>query len=732
MTISPPTQPKVIRFDGWRLDCVTGELDRDGQRQRLQDLPLQILVELLSRPGELVTREQLIAKLWPTGVVEFEAGLNTAVSKVRQALGDNAETPRYVETVPRKGYRFIGALEPAPQTVAEAHRELGESPPTPRRARALVWAAAALLALMAVLAVLRVYTSTEVQPIRLAVLPLGNLSPDPDDAFFADGLHDEILSALNDLAPQMDVISRTTMMTYRTRARTVSEIAAELGVTHILEGSVRREGGDVRLMLQLVDADDDEPIWSETYDRQLTNVMRLQSQVAQEVATQLSVKLSSPDAELPGSVNPEAYDLFLRAKLVVPPIDQRTPPSTIAATEGWLGRAIELDPAFAAAYVQRAQLRLIKFVWNTDLSASNMEGAKADIQAARRLAGDHPEVLQLESRYANLNGDPRRAAELLALPQVIASKNPTVMRWRAWVLFRRGQFDEGGALFARIDELDPLDSANIYSWSSELWSARRGAEALRVIQRFNRRGAAAFDYGGLVFAFTGATEQLRSDVERMRDTIDGDTRLAATYDLLRYERRFADLGALLRSAAVADASSVAIIRPRAFREPQIPGIGSKPSAELHAWAMLLAGDPAAAERDGHTLLQYAAAEHGTDRTSLRYLQILKAEGALFSGDSAGAITQARAALPMFPPRGTSRRFAASQVAKVLAWAGAEEEAVALLEEVATQYPALGPAEITRDPLYSIPLAANPRYRALERKLEAEIAANQTLLESTRQ
>jgi hypothetical protein len=144
--------------------------------------------------------------------------------------------------------------------------------------------------------------------------------------------------------------------------------------------------------------------------------------------------------------------------------------------------------------------------------------------------------------------------------------------------------------------------------------------------------------------------------------------------------------------------------------------------------MLLTADRAAAEADGQALLRYAS-DQGTDQTSDRYLQIIKAEGELFSGNSAGAITAARAALASFPPRGTSRRFAASQLAKVLAWAGAQEEAVELLEEIATEFPALGPAEVTRDPLYALPLAANAHYRALERKLETEIAANQTLIES---
>jgi hypothetical protein len=221
---------------------------------------------------------------------------------------------------------------------------------------------------------------------------------------------------------------------------------------------------------------------------------------------------------------------------------------------------------------------------------------------------------------------------------------------------------------------------------------------------------------------------LRSDVERMSNTIDADTRLAATYDLLRYERRFADLVELSKSSPTADASSVTLLRPRAFREPQIPGIGSKPLAELHGWAMLLVDDAAGAEHDGHTLLRFAADEHDPAQTSDRYLQILKAEGELFSGRPADAIAAARAAVSLFPPQGTSRRFAASQLAKVFAWAGAEDEAVALLEEIASDYPALGPAEITRDPLYSVPLAANARYQALEQRLEAEIAANQALLE----
>ena len=712
-----------IRFDGWTLDLTTGELERDGKRQRLQDLPLQILSELLHRPGELVTRTYLIEKLWPKGVVEFETGLNTAVSKLRSALGDSAEAPRYIETVPRKGYRFIGKVSDDGALRVRA-APVSSTKPVP----AFVWASAVLVLVVALaLALSSHYGNQPSSVVRLAVLPLENLSPDSANEFFADGIHEEIVSALTNRSTQMDVISRTTMMTYRARHKTVSEIANELGATHVLEGSVRREAQDVRVTLQLIDAGKDQPIWSNSYDRQLTSAMKLQSEIAQEIATRLSVKLAPPSADLPGSTSPEAYDLFLRAKLVVQPIDQRTPPSTIADAERWLDRAVELDPAFAAAYVQRAQLRLVKYVWNFDLSESNMRDAKADIDAAQGLAGDHPEVLQVESRYANLHRDSQRTADLMDLPQMVASKNPTVMRWRAWILFRRGRVSEAVALFAKLDELDPRNAGNIYSWSSELWSAKRGVEAFRVIQNFNRRGAGAVDYGGLVFAFTGSAMQLRHDVERMNDSIDPDTRLAATFDLLRYERRFSELLPLLQSWPSEDSTKVATLRPRAFREPQTPGLGRKPLAELSGWANLLAGDAPAALDDGRTLLRYVTDDVSANQTGGGYLGILKAEGELFSGNRADAVREASAALAMFPQNGTPRRFAASQLAKVFAWAGAEGDAVALLEEISTKFPMLGPAEITRDPMYSIPLANSARYRTLESKLEAEIAANRPLM-----
>ena len=281
-------------FDGWVLLRDPLELLRDGKRSTLQDLPLQILELLSSRPGQLVTREELVAHLWPKGVVDFDAGINTAMRKLRAALGDDAAAPRYIETVPRQGYRFLvtAQREPAPaaavtSVAATARRRWPWAPATVGVAVAIVIAIAIAMAW----SVIALRGSSDpgapaAQNYRLAVLPFENLSPDPANAFFADGMHEEILSSLANVA-NLEVISRTTMMQYRRTPKAVAEITKELRITHLLEGTVRREGALVRMTLQLIDARDDRHLWSRTFDRKLTDVMTLQSQVAAEIAGQL-------------------------------------------------------------------------------------------------------------------------------------------------------------------------------------------------------------------------------------------------------------------------------------------------------------------------------------------------------------------------------------------------------------------------------------------------------------
>ena len=261
------TTPRVLRFGVFELDRRSGELRREGLRVRLQEQPLRILEALLDARGEPVTREALRQRLWPDETfVDFDSGLNRAINRLRAALGDEADNPRFIETLERRGYRFIAPVRaPAP---AEA-----SSPPIPRHRRAMwlgaAFSAAALTAALIALAPAlgrRAAPATGI-PIRsLAVLPLANLTGDPAQDYFSDGMTDALIT---DLAswPALRVISRQSVMRYKGSAKPLPEIARELGVEGVVEGSVVRSAGRVRITAQLIHAPTDRHLWGHSYER---------------------------------------------------------------------------------------------------------------------------------------------------------------------------------------------------------------------------------------------------------------------------------------------------------------------------------------------------------------------------------------------------------------------------------------------------------------------------------
>src|SRR2546430_15265300 len=238
----------TVRFGIFELDADAGELRKQGTRMKLQEQPLQMLQVLLQRPGEVVTREELQQKIWPSDTfVDFDHGINNAIKRLREALGDPAETPRYVETLPRRGYRFIGKIE-------------CDAP----RMRSLV------------------------------VLPLENLSHDPQQEYFADGLTEALITTLAKIG-ELRVVSRTSAMLYKCVRKPLSEIARELEVDAIVEGTVLRAGHRVRITAQLIDASKETHLWAESYERDLRNVLALQSDLAQAIAREIQVKLTPQD-----------------------------------------------------------------------------------------------------------------------------------------------------------------------------------------------------------------------------------------------------------------------------------------------------------------------------------------------------------------------------------------------------------------------------------------------------
>jgi TolB-like protein/DNA-binding winged helix-turn-helix (wHTH) protein/Flp pilus assembly protein TadD len=398
---------RILRFDDWTLNLQSGELARGGARTRLQEHPLQVLASLLENAGEVVTREQLIARLWPSSVVDFDTGLNTAVRKLRAALGDTADTPRYIETLPRRGYRFIApvegndraASERVPLALGTELRDGGQASPgrpaaataatetpeamtargvtaastsVPSRggvflrviAPAVLVLAAGVLVWLLRGGVFHASLSADSPatlvpafappPHSVAVLPFVNMSGDVSQDYFSDGLSEELLNALSRIG-EIQVAAQTSSFYFKGKSVELTTVAHRLNVATVLEGSVRRSGHTVRITAQLINAVTGFHVWSQTYDRNLDDVLTVQSDIANAVAAALKVTLLGDAAArtgLGGTRNALALDAYLRglnlSTATVRSGDEAR--ETIAA----FSEAIRLDPNFALAYTGRA------------------------------------------------------------------------------------------------------------------------------------------------------------------------------------------------------------------------------------------------------------------------------------------------------------------------------------------------------------------------------------------
>jgi len=350
----------VLRFDDFALDVRAGELRKRGVKLRLQGQPLQVLAALLKRAGDVVTRDELRTQIWTADTfVDFDHSLHNAVARVREALGDSAERPRYIETLPRRGYRFIApvdgveiqVLEPPAQRERASEAPIGVRPTQPRPALALT-----LFTLVGIgLAVLLVRTAShrtrEAPQLRsIAVLPLDNLSGDSSQDYFVDGMTDELITDLAKVS-SLRVISRTSVMRYKGTKKGLPEIARELKVDAIVEGSVMRSGQRVRITAQLLRAATDQHLWAETYERDLGDVLNLQSEVAESIVQQVRAQLTpQQQARLRSArpVNPEAYEAYLRGRFYL--TTEFTKPQALKTAQRHFEESIRKDPGFALGY----------------------------------------------------------------------------------------------------------------------------------------------------------------------------------------------------------------------------------------------------------------------------------------------------------------------------------------------------------------------------------------------
>ena len=427
-------------------------------------------------------------------------------------------------------------------------------------------------------------------------------------------------------------------------------------------------------------------------------------------------------AQLPPPRSPEAYDEWLKGTLAWQQVggggatDQE-----IERVEAMFTRAIELDDTYAAAYADRARVRIAKHASRADGSEANVANARADIALAQKYAGGTPHVLVRAAQLAFLvDNDLRRALGLIEAAEQVGSLDADLLLTKGNFLMFAGRLEESLVTHAQAARLDPGNATIFRFWVSNLAAAHRPVEAMRVLKDFDSKYPGRLYRGEYIFASTGSTVAWWDEVGRLRTDSVPNATLSSEFDLLRYEQRFAELRARL------DAASATFAQHSAY-EARI-GASPKPVAELRGWERLLAGDARGAAREGAELAAFVE-RLPNSAASEWWRRLLGAESALMLGEQARAINDARVAVQLV---GNSSTFAESlhvrlMTARVLAWAGEEDEAMGLLETLARGYPGTGPATIARDPLFSMRLSANPRWRVLERELNAELARNQSLL-----
>jgi len=473
-------QPRrAVRFGVFEVDLAAGELRKHGIRIKLRgEQPFQVLSILLEHPGEVITREELCKKLWPADTfVDFEHSLATAIGKIREALGDSADNPRYIETLPRRGYRFIAnvtvlsadplnkvelATRDIPRAKDHGQAEFAGKADVPQPQpwpRAWKISGSALVLTLVILVAWIVHSASRPSSnIRsLAVLPLENLSGDASQDYFADGMTDELITDLGQISA-LRVISRTSVMPYKRVRKSLPQIARELNVDAVVEGTVLRSGEQVRITAQLIQASADKHLWAESYEGDLRDTLALQKKVARAIAEQIRIELTPQEQAVLKNVkvvNPEAYEDYLKGRYFW---NKRTADGLKKAID-YFNQAIEKDPNYAQAYSGLADSYALLGDWEYGVLAPKEAFPRAKAAATKALELDNSlgeahtslafSLDLFDWDWASAEREFRRAIEL----------NPgyaTAHHWYAWHLSEMGRNSEAIAEMRKAEDLDPL------------------------------------------------------------------------------------------------------------------------------------------------------------------------------------------------------------------------------------------------------------------------------------
>jgi TolB-like protein/DNA-binding winged helix-turn-helix (wHTH) protein/Tfp pilus assembly protein PilF len=462
--VPAPAAPRCVRFEEFEFDLRTEELRKAGQPIRLPQQPLRVLRLLALRRGELVTRADIRDVIWGDGTfVDFELGLRRCITEIRAALGDDARAPRFIETLPKRGYRFLASVEEVTPSTAVARPQAAPTATQgwARAARLSAHTTALALGIAAVLASVFWPQATghradpELRRLLL-VLPFEDLRHDPEQAYLADGMTDELIVQLGRLRPaELGVIARTTAMRFRGQSPDVASLRRELGVDHVVEGSVMRDGQRVRVRVKLIDTTSRSTLWAQNFEEDgLGNVLAMQAEVAQAVAHSVQATLARAiRAHGQSPVDPQAYESYLRGLYF---FNQRTEDGLTRAGR-YLGEAIGRQPDFAPAHAVLAQVYFLQTDRALIPPNDGLPRMRAEAEAALRLDPDLAEahvVLAVERLLSSWDwpGAERSYRRAIAVRDNYA----TAHHWYGTFLANLRRFDEARAEIRRAMELDPL------------------------------------------------------------------------------------------------------------------------------------------------------------------------------------------------------------------------------------------------------------------------------------
>ncbi|PYR40567.1 MAG: hypothetical protein DMF93_10745 [Acidobacteria bacterium] len=551
----PSAAKTVYRFGLFEADARTGELRKQGRPLRLRGRPFDILLLLLERAGDVISRDELRQQLWPADTfVDFDHGLNSAMNRLREALGDSAENPRFIETLPRRGYRFVAPIHvvqtgsavgaPAVGTAPSARPPVSLPEPAPlpatepdvaTRLPIVPWIVVSrpsrivLLLAFSALAVAVVFATLYLRIVRtpapgttkmtLAVLPFENLSTDADQDFFSDGFTEEMIAELGKLDPDhLGVIARTTTRLYKNAKKSIGQIRQELGVDYVLEGSIRRAGSRIRITAQLVQATDMTNLWAERYDRDVSDVLAIQSEVAMKIAHSLTLALKRPRAEKGRSPTyaPAHAGLADCYRLLgAPGWEVEQPADLLRKAKDGAERALALDPQSSEAH---GVLSMVKLDYDWDLI-----GSEREVLEAIRL---NPSSVQAHQYYSSTLTTMGRLDEAIREARIAMDLDPlsaiagTSLAIRYWYA---GRIDEATAVFRKTLETNP--EFGVAHWGLAQCYRAKG-DARQQIEELRRAvalsGNSAYMRAHLAYGY--ATAGNRAQAESIRRELDLESR----------------------------------------------------------------------------------------------------------------------------------------------------------------------------------------------------------------